>query len=235
MFDRAAGPREHAVVIGASLAGLFAARVLSDHFHRVTLLERDPVHDRPESRKGQPQTRHLHGLLAHGKNLIDHFFPGIEKSLVQGGAIVADMGAALRWFHFGDYRIQFDSGLRGMLMSRPFLEWHIRRRVLERPNVTLMDRCVAEGLSATDDRARVTGVTVTDRLSDGRTTTMLADLTIDACGRGSPSPRWLGDLGYDPPREEEVTIRVGYATRLYRRRPDDLDGAEVVMILSTPP
>jgi 2-polyprenyl-6-methoxyphenol hydroxylase-like FAD-dependent oxidoreductase len=227
--------REHAVVIGASLAGLFAARVLSDHFGRVTLIERDPVHNRPESRKGQPQTRHLHGLLAQGKNIIERFFPGIERDLVEGGAIVADMGAATRWFHFGDYRVQFESGLMGMLMSRPFLEWHVRRRVLERPNVSLMAPCVVEELAADAGGTRVDGVMVSNGRDPPGAHAVTADLTLDACGRGSLSPRWLAGLGYDRPSEEEVKIRVGYATRLYRRRPDDLPGAVVAMVMSTPP
>ena len=78
--------REHAIVIGGSMAGLLAGRVLSDHFARVTILERDPVHDYAESRKGQPQTRHLHGLLANGLNIIRRFFPGIEQALADGVA-----------------------------------------------------------------------------------------------------------------------------------------------------
>lgn len=122
MSRDSANGRGHALVIGASLTGLFAARVLSDHFERVTLLERDPVHDRPESRKGQPQTRHLHGLLAHGLSLISRYFPGITEPLVDGGAILADMGEAMRWYAFDGYKLQFKSGLIGMLVSRPFLE-----------------------------------------------------------------------------------------------------------------
>ena len=54
----------HAIVLGGSMAGLLTARVLSDHFAQVTIVERDPVRNQPESRKGQPQTRHLHILLA---------------------------------------------------------------------------------------------------------------------------------------------------------------------------
>lgn len=223
------------MVIGASLAGLFTARVLSDHFRRVTLLERDPVHDRPEFRKGQPQCRHLHGLLAQGKSIIDRFFPGIEDALVDGGALVADMGSDLRWFQFGGYKVKFEAGLKGMLMSRPFLEWHVRRRVLERPNVELLSPCVARQLLASGDGGRVSGVRVTDGPRGEGSTTLSADLIVDAGGRGSASPRWLADLGYARPRQEEVKIRVGYATRLYRRRPDDLADARAIMILSTPP
>lgn len=34
---------EHAIVLGGSMAGLLAARVLSDFFERVTLIERDQL------------------------------------------------------------------------------------------------------------------------------------------------------------------------------------------------
>jgi glycine/D-amino acid oxidase-like deaminating enzyme len=72
---------EHAIVIGGSMAGLLAARSLSDHFSRVTLIERDKFSDAPESRRGQPQTRHLHGLLAGGRTILETYFPGLTASL----------------------------------------------------------------------------------------------------------------------------------------------------------
>ena len=227
--------REHAVVIGCSLTGLFAARVLSEHFERVTLLERDPVHDRPESRKGQPQTCHLHGLLAQGLRIIKRFFPDLEQALVEGGAIVADIGEAMRWYQFDGYKVQFKSGLIGMLLSRPFLEWQIRRRVLDLPNVALMPACTVRELATTADRGRISGMKVTHCDNGDRTETLAADFVVDACGRGSATPRWLESLGYERPPEQEIKIRVGYSTRLYRRRPDDLIGAELVMVLPRPP
>ena len=55
--------RRHAVVVGGSLAGMLAARVLSDHFDIVTLLERDRFPETPAARKGLPQGRHVHALL----------------------------------------------------------------------------------------------------------------------------------------------------------------------------
>jgi 2-polyprenyl-6-methoxyphenol hydroxylase-like FAD-dependent oxidoreductase len=62
--------RQHAIVMGGSLAGLLAARVLSKHFDRVTIIEKDRVNHQPESRSGQPQTQHLHALLAKGLQVI---------------------------------------------------------------------------------------------------------------------------------------------------------------------
>lgn len=60
--------RKHAIVLGGSMAGLLASRVLFDHFEQVSLIERDALPTRPEQRRGVPQGRHTHGLLASGRN-----------------------------------------------------------------------------------------------------------------------------------------------------------------------
>lgn len=57
----------HAVVLGGSLAGLLAARILADHFDKVTILERDAYFETTEVRKGIPQANHVHGLLLRGR------------------------------------------------------------------------------------------------------------------------------------------------------------------------
>ena len=227
--------RNHAVVIGCSLAGLFAARVLSDHFERVTIIERDPVNDHPESRKGQPQTRHLHGLLAEGFRIMKGFFPDLEQELAKGGAIITDMGEAIRWYHFDGYKTQFTSGLVAVSVSRTFLEWHVRRSVMALPNVTIQSACTVRGLVANDEQTQILGIQVmtgNDR-TDG--TTVNADLVVDTGGRGSSAGKWLDRLGFGCPQEEEIKVGVGYATRLYRRKPNDLVGAQLVMISPTPP
>ena len=77
---------EHALVIGCSFAGLFAARVLSDHFERVTVIEGDSVNRSSGISQRQPQTRHLHRLLAQGLRIIKQLFPSLEQTLVDGGA-----------------------------------------------------------------------------------------------------------------------------------------------------
>ena len=229
------GTRTHAVVIGCSLAGLFAARVLSDYFQRVTILERDPVSDQPESRRGQGQTRHLHGLLAQGFRVLKDLFPDLEDALVKGGAVVSDMGEAMRWYHHDGYKIQFQSGLIGVSMSRIFLEWHVRNFVLALPNVTLRSSTTVKGLVAGQDRTRVEGVQVAAEENQERIETIKADLVVDAGGRGAAAGKWLEHLGYARPPEDEVKVGVGYATRVYRRRPNDLIGARLVLISPTPP
>ena len=223
----------HAIVIGASMAGLLASRVLSDYFQRVTLIERDQINDRPESRKGQPQTRHLHGLLPTGLHIMTRFFPGLPQSLQQWGATSGDMGADMLWHSFGGYRLQFQSGLVGALMSRPLLEWQIRRRVMALPNVSVLDQCKIEGLLTTSG-GRVTGVSAVHSKND-QEEELAAEMVVDATGRGSVAPRWLEALGYAKPTEDIIKVGIGYATRTYRHRPDDLTGANLIMISPEPP
>jgi 2-polyprenyl-6-methoxyphenol hydroxylase-like FAD-dependent oxidoreductase len=225
----------HAVVIGGSIAGLLTARVLREHFGRVTVIERDPVRDQPEARKGQPQTHHPHGLLTAGLKVLDRYFPALATDLEKRGAILADQGLATKFFFAGSYRSPFESGVRGILVSRPLLEWRIRRWVTALPNVTIESECPAVDLVTTPDCSRVTGVMIERRAAGELMETLTADLVVDATGRGSPTPKWLKSLGYSQPEESVVKIDVAYTTRLYRRRAEDFDGAYVMIAQPNPP
>jgi len=225
----------HAIVLGASMAGLLTARVLSDHFDRVTLVERDAVHSEPESRKGQPQTRHLHGLLAAGLDIMTRYYPDLPEALVAGGALVQDMAEMMQWYTYGGYRQRFTLGRQAAVMSRPFLESLIRQRTLARPNIALADNCAVKGLTTTADHARVTGVQVERRGDDAGDQTLTADLVVDCTGRGSRTTRWLVELGFAAPSESEVKVNVGYATRLYRRDPNDPRSREWILLTPEAP
>lgn len=227
--------KNQAIVIGGSMAGLLAARVLSNHFSRVTILERDPVHDRPAARKGQPQVRHLHGLLANGMAIFTHYFPDLPQALAETDIFMGDMGGNMQWYTHGGYRRRFHSGLMGATMSRPFLEYLVRQRVQALPNVTLLDNCAVKQLVATPDKGCVTSVIVEQRGQDGRVVELMADLLVDCTGRGSRAPQWLQALGYDTPPESEVKMDVGYATRVYRRDPSDPRGQQWTMITPDAP
>jgi 2-polyprenyl-6-methoxyphenol hydroxylase-like FAD-dependent oxidoreductase len=221
--------KEHgksALVIGGSLAGLLAARILSDHFGQVTILERDPVRDVPESCRGQAQTRHPHALLVQGLHIMSGYFPGLIEGLLSGGNPMLDVGRSMRWYCYGGYRARFELGLKGIPTSRPFLEWHIRRRVMALPNVTLRDSCSVEKLLVSEDRRQVIGLRAVRAGAGGGPQSLFADLVVEAGGRGSRSPKWLEALGYGRPEESTVTCGAGYATRLYQRdasRPGSLD------------
>lgn len=220
--------RNHAIVIGGSMAGLAAARALADRFGRVTVIEQDRLPEGREPRKGIPQGRHAHGLLARGREALENLFPGLTAELAAEGALTGDLQADSIWFNHGVYLNPAESGLIGLLVSRPMLEAHVRRRLRAQPNVRLLDRCRVTSLDVDRGGTRVIGVNV--GLGDGSPSTLLADLVVDASGRGSRSPAWLAALGFTPPVEEKVDVGICYTTRLYRRRPGDLDGKRAVIV-----
>lgn len=223
----------HAVVIGASIGGVLAARALSEHFERVTLLERDRFPAAGEQRKGVPQGRHAHGLLAGGLRALEKLFPGLERELLEAGALQGDIVGDMRWHQHGGYKAKFASGLGGLLASRPLIEAAVRKRLLAASNVRAVEACRVLGLLSSPDRRRVTGVRVA--LQGAGEAEVRADLVVDAGGRGSRSPAWLEALGYGRPREETIKVGIGYTTRIYLRTPDQLGGDVGIIVSPKPP
>lgn len=218
---------KEAIVIGASIGGLLAARVLADYYEAVTVVERDALPNTHEPRKGVPQGRHAHGLLAHGREVLDELFPGLSEEAVSQGAIYGDIADDVLWFNYGVYLLNTPSSLKGLLISRPMLEEVVRRRVLQLPNVRLQEQ--AEILEPICDRlaGRVTGVRVQ---TAGASEVLHCDLLVDASGRGSKSPTWLEALGYAKPHEDSIRVDIGYMTRTYRREPKHLNGKQAVVL-----
>lgn len=212
---------EHAVVLGAGMAGLLAARVLSDFYETVTVVERDPLPDGPVQRKGIPQGRHLHALLSRGSLVLDELFPGLIDEFVAAGAIVFNDGDLSRIYtRFGPYVFNrtkkfSDPAAMGVCQaSRPFLEFHVRRRVTALGNVRFLDNHdVVEPIASTPQR--VTGVRVIDRTTD-EALALDADLVVDAMGRSARTPAFLDDLGYGRPAEQRSTGRATYCSQFLR-------------------
>jgi 2-polyprenyl-6-methoxyphenol hydroxylase-like FAD-dependent oxidoreductase len=224
---------DHAVVLGASMGGLAAARVLADAYRRVTVVDRDLLPAPGVQRRGVPQGRHAHGLLARGREVLEELFPGLTDELVARGALYGDLQLHGRWYNEGVRLRQAPSGLNSLSVSRPLLEGHVRQRLAASPNVSIVDGCEVAGLVATPDRRRVTGVR-TLRRGVGPEQVLEADLVVDATGRGSRSPAWLTGLGYEPPEQETVRPRIAYASAVYRRRPaEHLGGDRVVIVAAT--
>ena len=224
---------QHAVVIGASMGGLLAARALSESYAVVTVLERDALPRADIPRKGVPQGRHPHGLLARGRSVIESFFPGWTDEVVASGGVRGDIAADVNWIGHGVTIKSTPSELIGLLASRPVLEGHVRRRLMALPNVRVIENCAVQGLIADDVNTAVTGVRV--RAGDGAEHAIAADLVVDASGRGSLSPAWLEGLGFVKPEEERIEIGIGYTTRVYRRRPTDLNGKLAVVVAGSGP
>ena len=108
------------------MGGLLAARALADHYEEVTVLERDTLPETNEPRKGVPQGRHAHGLLARGREVLDQLFPSLSEEMVAQGAVYGDIVDQVRWFNHGVYLLNAPSALFGLLVSRPMLEDGVR-------------------------------------------------------------------------------------------------------------
>jgi 2-polyprenyl-6-methoxyphenol hydroxylase-like FAD-dependent oxidoreductase len=171
---------KHAIVLGASMAGLAAARVLADAYEQVTVLERDALPGAAAHRKGVPQSRHAHGLLAAGSVALEELFPGLTDELVANGALSGDLQTETRWSNQGLRLCPAPSGLQGIALSRPLLEGSIRERVRALPNVWVVDRCDAAGLVGSPDGRGVRGVRVIRRADGSAEEVLEADL-VSGC------------------------------------------------------
>jgi 2-polyprenyl-6-methoxyphenol hydroxylase-like FAD-dependent oxidoreductase len=205
---------KQAVVVGAGMAGLIAARALADFFERVIVLDNDVLPKEPTHRPGTPQSRHLHGLLAGGLQALSRLFPGFEESLSQAGAVRLRMGYDYRTERPGyDPFPQRDLGLLVYSMTRPLLEFTVRKRLREYPNIELRETCQAQEFIPAPDDAAVAAVRCQN--SEGRTETLPADLVIDASGHGSLTLALLHAMGWPVPEETSIGVDFGYATALF--------------------
>ncbi len=218
----------HAVVVGASVAGLLTARVLADHFTKVTVLDRDTLAAGAAPRKGVPQGRHAHALLAAGQMTLAKLFPGLIDELLADGAAQLNFNEG-RWYQAGGYRARINMERAAVSASRPLLEHHVRRRVASLSNVTVMTGVSVDGLLYDGRRVRGVQVCHDDTLSG-----ITADLVVDCSGRSSRAGSWMEQIGYPSPEVEHVRCNLAYSTRIFRRSPGDMDCTFAVAIESPP-
>jgi 2-polyprenyl-6-methoxyphenol hydroxylase-like FAD-dependent oxidoreductase len=211
---------ERAVVIGGSIAGLAAGRVLSDHFREVVVLERDPIGDFFTARPSAPQASHAHGLLAAGERVLSRLFPGFSDDLRAAGASVGRVGVDLVSYTAAGRSYSGvlqqpeprDLGVEIYCQSRLLLEGTLRQRLDRLGGVSVLTRHDVVALEADD--GRVVAVRVED--GAGRTTRLAADLVLDASGRGSRVERWLRDLGYEAPAETVIGCDFAYSSCVFQ-------------------
>ncbi len=215
------------MVIGAGMAGLAAARVLSGRYAHVTVLDRDTLPDEVAPRRGVPQGNQPHILLASGLGELEALFPGFEQELVDAGGTKFDTGTGLCTYRLGRRWPAVATGVELVAATRPQIEAIVRDRVAALPGVAIRDQIAVSGLAGS--AAGITGVV----LDTGET--IEADLVVDCTGRGARSDRWLASLGLATPEHHEVKVGVAYASRLYRRSPGDLADWQAVFILPTAP
>ncbi|EUA29536.1 NAD(P)-binding Rossmann-like domain protein [Mycobacterium intracellulare] len=133
-------------MLGAGIAGLLAARVLSDVYDSVCVIERDKTLGLPIHRTGVPQGRHIHNFLSRGTQVLAELFPGLIDELGAAGAVVIDDGDLSRLYvRAGRYELQRAGTLTDptavtlCLATRPFVESHVHRRVANLPNVRFLE------------------------------------------------------------------------------------------------
>ena len=216
---------DHAIVIGSSIAGLSAARVLSDFFKRVTVVERDSQHEDPEFRKGVPQARHAHTLLPRGQAVLEQLYPGLVEELFSLGAIPVRPEKDIAFFKDGAWHTPRSRGSEiNLASSRPMLEAAVYRRTASRQNVQFLNGYEVVGVIQDQSNRQATAVRLQSRENPTQEIKILtSNLIVDASGRNSQAPRWLSELGYLPPEEWHVNSFVGYVTRIYER-PANFDG-----------
>jgi len=202
----------HAVVLGGSISGLLAARVLTDHFDRVTIIEKDKLASGFEPRKTAPQGAHAHALLSRGRLIVEALFPGITDELVAGGATLAGI-KDIRVYVLG-WRKVFDDPERIITMTRPFFESTLARRTRALNKVAVVEDTEAAGLVGTPDS--VGGIVIRDASG---TRDFEADFIVDARGRASNLADWMKQLGLESPRHETSPLASWYSSCLYEPAP----------------
>jgi flavin-dependent dehydrogenase len=222
---------QHAVVIGASMAGLLAARALAETHERVTIIERDELPAGAEQRRAVPQGRHVHALLPRGQMELELLLPGITAELIEAGAVTYEALSEMYFSVLGHpiARVALDRDT--VLAGRPLIEAQVRRRV-RALGVDIRDRCDVAGLLASP--GRITGVRVLPRADGSAEELLAADLVVAAGGRAGRLPAWLEALGYPRPQEDRVAIELMYASRPLRVAPGALGPDKLVLIGARP-
>jgi 2-polyprenyl-6-methoxyphenol hydroxylase-like FAD-dependent oxidoreductase len=205
---------EHAVIIGAGMGGLAAAKAVAPYFNKVSVLDRDALPEGPDVRPGTPQARHAHALLAGGSTALEALFSGIGSDLLKAGAIKSRAGLAVRYEQPGfDPFPQRDLGFDAFCLSRPLLEHVCRRRLGQEPNIELRHRSRVTDVAPSADRRDA--VTVMFEDDGGMSRSVSADLVVDASGRATPTTSLLDKVDASALEVSEIGIDQAYATAVF--------------------
>lgn len=198
--------------MGGSYAGLFAARVLNDYAEDVVVVESDRIGEDGLGRR-TPQRQQLHAVLSMGHTQMERWFPGITDDLVKGGALLGE-GDDVRFYLDGRLKAPV-AGARMLGATRPFLESHLRRRVVGLKHVRFVH---AEVTDLVVRGGRAVGVMTAAPGDGGRIDeTLEADLVVDAMGRSSRLGEWLTRHGWAEAPVDRMRVDLGYATAMFHR------------------
>jgi 2-polyprenyl-6-methoxyphenol hydroxylase-like FAD-dependent oxidoreductase len=147
-----------AIVVGAGIGGLSAAGALAKSFDQVDVLERDDLAASARSRRGTPQDRRPHGLLAGGLRALDQIFPGFERDLAAAGAVPVTYMRDVQ-FERPDVGAlpKRDFGIPVLCATRPLIELVLRRRAAAVADITVRPASRVTGIAPAAGGAGVQG------------------------------------------------------------------------------
>lgn len=205
-----------ALVIGGGMAGLMSARVLSDYYDQVQIVERDLLPEQPDLRTGTPQAFHIHRVVGRGQSSLDRLFPNLTSELIERGAVSTKNKKAQIVNSTDRFIIPAQEEANA---HRALREWAIRQRVQAIPNVSFSTGLDVVGLNIDSEYTRITGLQVRQRGQTKQSSILDADLVVDASGYSTKLTQWLQALGYDVPEPERLTSDIGYSSRYYKVSP----------------
>jgi 2-polyprenyl-6-methoxyphenol hydroxylase-like FAD-dependent oxidoreductase len=206
-----------AVVIGAGIAGLITARMLSEYYKEVYIVERDELPTAPANRQGTPQSFHPHRVLPRGQMILERYFPGYTNDLLDHGAHRSDAEEIVLVNQFGTLVVH--PPIVSASSSRALLEWVLRRRVQNIHNVHFLTNTEVIGLMSSEDRQTITGIYTKERNKNKQEGMFTADMVIDTAGRSSKVIKCLNSLGHTVPDPEVLKVSLGYSTQYYKIPP----------------
>lgn len=212
-----AAARGTAVIVGGSVAGIATAKVLSERFDRVIVLEQDSQHDRREGRPGAAQGHHLHHLLIAGQQEAERIFPGIVDDMVREGAFKVDMARNYQLRLAGSWKKRCDSDIEIVCAGRPLIEWCLRRRLDEIPNIDFRYGTEMQDLVYDAQHNAVIGVAVN---GDDGLEVIPAEFVVDASGKNTRLPEFLERVGVGAPELEEDILNCFYSSMLHHVPPE---------------
>lgn len=215
-----------AIVIGGSIAGLLASHVLSDHFEEVILIEKDNYVENGKVRNGTPQGNHIHILLVKGREILQDFFPELEKDLVKKGANKIDFLNDTRYRLPSGWAPRFNSGIITFTCTRTLLENTIRHQIQKNSKIKIEKNIHITSLVLEKPNK------ISLKTKEGKK--IQGDLIVDCTGRNTKTPSWLEDIGFPKPQETKIDSFVGYATRRYIPPKNDNRRWKMLVILNKP-
>lgn len=169
----------------------------------------------------------MHGLLNSGWDQVMQIFPGVDQDLKEHGAHWVNFGKEFRWHHFGKVKAQFEEPMHGPFMSRASFEVSLYNRVKSLSNVKVIQQCKAVGLIGSAEN--IQGVE-TDRGEQ-----ILADLLVDASGRGSNTAKSLEQIGLAPIKKKTLAAGLRYASYRFTPSPESSQTWKALFVTPKPP